>query len=118
MPLELGDPAPVPDDPSVYESGLFFQNGKAKKIATAYKFPFVVQVRGKHLIQVWGRSPAGGRLKIETRLHGRWHMLRTISAGRWKVFSVTLTGPTHSTLRGVVGTEVSLPWKEGAYRKR
>ena len=60
LPLELADPPRVPGVPQVFDSGLFFENGKPKEIATAYRFPFVIQTRAQTPDHRLGTLPGRG----------------------------------------------------------
>jgi hypothetical protein len=119
MPLELGDPGLFPGQPQVLQSGLYFHNGKAKPLALAYRFPFVIASQGADQVLAWGRSPRAGRLAIEvhTRQHG-WQVLRRLTVGRWQVFQTSIPHHGMSTWRAVVGPAVSLNWRQGAYTRR
>jgi hypothetical protein len=118
MPLEIGDPPPAPSDPFEFESGLYYQNGTAKPVATAYRFPFVVMPFGRHRVRVWGRSPLRGTVRAEVLQHGSWHVMRSLSAGRWGVFAASLDFGGHASWRAQVGSQTSLTWTQGAYGSR
>lgn len=118
MPLELGDPPPAPSDPFEFQSGLYYQNGTAKPVATAYRFPFVISPVGPHRVRAWGRSPETGKVRIEVLQHGSWHVMRTLSVGRWGVFTTSLAFRGPASWRAQVGAQTSLTWTQGAYGSR
>jgi hypothetical protein len=118
MPLELADPPPVPGNVTEYQSGLFFQNGQPKPVATAYRFPFVVAALGHNRVQAWGRAPQGGSLRVETLRHGHWQVMKTISVRPSQVFSTVLSSPAQATWRATIGSQASLAWTLGAYEHR
>jgi hypothetical protein len=118
MSLELGDPPNISNYSTVFESGLYYSNGKAKPIAHAFRFPFVIHGVGHSQVEAWGRAPQAGRLKISRREHGHWAVIRTIRVKHWQVFSVLLSFRGNATWRASVGSAHSLGWTQGAYLRR
>ncbi len=114
MSLELGDPPNISNYSTVFESGLYYSDGTPKPIAQAYRFPFVVQRHGTTRVEVWGRSPQAGQMKIQRRGHGHWTVVRTLPVGRWQVFSIELASTGNATWRASVGSLRSLSWTQGA----
>lgn len=96
------------------EGGLYFADGQRKPAAQAYRFPFVTQRLGADRVQLWGRSPLSGKLRIERRSDGRWMVIQTLGARRYGVFLRTIALHSAATLRAQVGGQTSLPWTQGA----
>ena len=117
MSLELGDPPNISNQSTVFESGLYYSDGKPKSIAQAYRFPFVVHGLGSGRVELWGRSPQAGQLTISRRQNGHWKVMRTLRVGHWQVFSIGLTAPGNATWRAAVGSLRSLSWTQGAYTR-
>jgi hypothetical protein len=106
--LQLVDAPPTPSYDASYESGLYYVNGQPKPAATAFRFPFVAARRGPDTVYVWGRAPAGGRLRIERRR--RSTVLATVTVKPDQVFTsaLRLRGPV--ALQAQVGSQTSLSW--------
>lgn len=113
LPLEIGDPAPIPNYGSVFENGLYFRNGRAKPLAQAFRFPFVTNRLSHSRVRVWGRAPEAGQLSIEVLRAGRWRTLARVTAGQQRVFNTTIGLVGGATLRGQVGTDTSIAWIQG-----
>jgi hypothetical protein len=118
MSLEIADPGHIANFSNVFESGLYYHSGKAKPIAAAYRFPFVIQRQGHGKIDAWGRAPQAGRLTIQRRAGGHWKSIRTLSVRHWQVFSVSLAFRGNATWRGVLASHPSLTWTQGAYTRK
>lgn len=114
LPLEIGDPPPIPNYSSVFESGLYYLNGQPKPLAEAYRFPFVTRRTSRDRVIAWGRAPQAGELSLERLQAGRWRTIRRFAAGAGHVFDVTIPLVGRATLRAGVGSEVSLTWVQGA----
>jgi hypothetical protein len=114
LPLEIGDPAQIFNYSSVFESGLYYRDGRAKPLAQTFRFPFITQRVSRNRIHVWGRSPEGGQLQVEV-LHGRsWRTIQRMEAGAWWVFTATVPLSGRATLRAQVGSNTSLTWIQGS----
>jgi hypothetical protein len=96
------------------QGGLYFLEGRAKPAATAFHFPFVTQRLGADRIELWGRSPLSGRLRIERLSGGRWTVVQTLGVRRYGVFVRTIALHGAATLRAQVGGQTSLRWTQGA----
>jgi hypothetical protein len=97
-------------DGFVFATGVFFQDATAKPSFTAFRFPFVVDRKKKNKVLVWGKAPAGGELEIQREQAGGWQTVKRISVGEGAVFTTNLRLRGGATLRGVLGSEASLPW--------
>jgi hypothetical protein len=89
-------------------TGVFFHSGKPKPSFTAWRFPFVVSKRTHSAARVWGRSPAGGRLRIQAKRHGRWHTVKSIHVHSGQIFRPKVHVRPGRTLRAHVGAAKSL----------
>lgn len=96
------------------EGGLYFVDGRPKPAARAFRFPFVTRRLGADRIQLWGRSPLSGKLRIERLSGGRWTVVQTLGVSRYGVFVSTLALHGAATLRAQVGDQTSLRWTQGA----
>jgi hypothetical protein len=102
----------IADDrgPNSLDAGLYFARGKSKPAARAFRFPFVVIAKKHHPVRVWGRSPAGGTVRIERRSGQGWRTIRRLKVRRYGVFSATLRLHRHPTLRAQIANQTSLNW--------
>ena len=92
--------------------GLYFRNGDVKPAATAFAFPFVAQRKAKRKLQVWGKSPATGKLRIQRRKGKGWKTVKRLNATEGKVFKKNLRLRGKEKLRAKVGGEKSLVWNQ------
>lgn len=65
---------------TIYESGLFFANGRPKPILNSFRFPFVAYPGPQ--LSFWGRTPTSkpGPVKIQLRGNGGWKTVATSRA--------------------------------------
>lgn len=94
------------------QSGLFYVNGEPKPGFEAFRFPFVTERRSPDKLFVWGKAPAGGKLKIQRKAGGGWRTVAAVDAHTGKVFTtkIKLRGP--ATLRATVGGEHSVAFRQ------
>ena len=104
--FQIRDELPQPSYPATYQSGLYFNDGRAKPAARAFRFPFVVVGR-----RVWGKAPHRGVVTIERRVGGRYRRLRLVRVGRSRIFYLRLHARRGNTLRARRGGATSLPFK-------
>ena len=114
LPLELADPASITDYSAVFESGLYYSDGKPKPLADAYRFPFVARRLSGSRVLVWGRAPELGRLEIQVLRDRRWATIAGRAVGARVVFVIPLRIAGATELRGADGTQTSLSWRVGA----
>lgn len=57
---------------NVTSSGILFADGTPKPAARSFAFPFVVERRKRASGIAWGRSPRAGKLRVESRVRGKW----------------------------------------------
>lgn len=112
--LEIGDPPPIPNLESVFESGIYYLNGDPKPGVTAFRFPFVAQRLGGVRVEAWGRAPAAGGLTIQRLARGRWRTIRRLRVRARQLFDTTLSISGQARLRAQVGSDTSLVWTQGS----
>ena len=81
----------------------------------AFRFPFVADRAGPERIEVWGRTPRGGELRIERRGGRAWRLVKAMRVEPWQVFKASppLPAGTHQLRARVRGTKSGL-WRVGA----
>jgi hypothetical protein len=111
--LQIVDSPPIPNYGSTYQGGIYYVNGEPKPSALAVRFPFVARRVTRGHVQVWGRSPASGRLAIEVRDGRGWEVRGRITLRARQVFRSTLRLGGRGVLRATIGSQASLPWAQG-----
>ena len=108
--LSIRDSLPNPSYDTTIQAGPFYNGGKPKPAARAFRFPFVTERVSRGRIRVWGRPPVGGTVVVERRSGSRWRPVVRVRARARGTFlrSVALRG--RATLRARVGSETSLTW--------
>jgi hypothetical protein len=97
-------------DGFVFGTGVFFEDATPKPAFTAFRFPFVVDRRSKRKVLVWGKAPSTGELEIQRQEGDGWQTVKQLSVGEGAVFTAKLNIRGGATLRGVVGSDESIPW--------
>ncbi len=98
---------------STYQSGVYFLDGSPKPSAKAFRFPFVAHRTGPFKAAVWGIAPRAGKVKVQAFRSGGWKTLGSISAkGPGQPFTGEIQLYRFAKLRGLIGTEASLPWSQ------
>jgi hypothetical protein len=109
--FQIRDQLPVPSFAASSQSGVFFNDGRAKPAATAFRLPLVAERSGPRSLRVWGRSPLAGRLTIQRRGAGGWRTARVLQVRRDATFLVRVTRRAgRDRLRARIGRETSLTW--------
>lgn len=108
--FQVRDQLPNPSFAATYQSGVLFADGRPKPAAQAYRFPFVLDRRGRRQI-AWGRAPAAGRVTVQVRRGGRWRRARALRVGRGLVFQTRLRSRRGTLARAVQGGQVSRPYR-------
>ena len=93
-------------------SGVFFRDGSEKPAYTSFRFPFVTHRRSKDRVEVWGKAPASGTLKIQRRINTGWRTLDTLPVQAGRLFMPTIRLRGTATLRGTIGDAHSLVWPQ------
>lgn len=104
--LGLRDSAPNPTFASSHQSGMYLLDGRAKRSARAFRFPFVVDGT-----RAWGKAPAAGRLVIERRSGSRWVRVASVRVRSGAVFTRRVRRVRGATFRARVGSAVSSAWR-------
>jgi hypothetical protein len=108
------DQPPVPDYSSTTQAGIYFVNGQPKpQLVQAFTFPFVASHHGRSEVELWGRSPAAGRLTIERLANGGWKPVAHLNARAGAVFVTHIVDTAPASFRAVVGGRLSLVWAIG-----
>lgn len=93
-------------------SGVYFDDGRAKPAATAFRFPFVAldASAGAGEVKIWGRAPITGQVMIQRQIDRRWSTLATTSTESNGVFTGVIRTDAGGRFRARVGTNVSEPY--------
>lgn len=110
--LTIRDTLPNPSYASTIQAGPFFNNGRAKPTARAFRFPLVAERLSRSRVRVWGRSPVAGQVVVERRSGARWVTVARLRAGERTTFTRTLKLRSATRLRARVGDETSLTWAQ------
>ena len=112
--FQVRDSPPDPANPFADSStGLFLIDGTPKPALTAFRFPLVADRLKPPAVRVWGKAPRAGRLVIERRESGRWHLIEAERVSAGEVFSTRVDLPGPHRLRARIGAERSLTWRLG-----
>jgi hypothetical protein len=90
----------------VYLRGTSIAKDRPKPAFRAFRFPFTAYGG-----RAWGIAPKRGRVLIQIRRRGQWRRLRSLKAGRGRIFSKRLSGVGGALLRAHQGRENSLSWR-------
>jgi len=96
-----------------YQTGIYSLRGRKKPALRAVRFPFVSKRTEAVTVRLWGRAPAGGRLRVEVRRRGgHWRRLAAFGVRAGEIFDrrAELRGP--ALLRARVGGVRSLTWRQ------
>jgi hypothetical protein len=111
--LQIRDSSPGKGYAFTLQSGAYFVDGSPKPSAKAFRFPFVAHRTGPFKAAVWGIAPRAGKVKVQAFRSGAWKTLGSISAkGPGQPFTGEIQLYRFAKLRGLVGTEASLPWSQ------
>jgi hypothetical protein len=108
---QVGDQPPVPNYGTTSQSGVYYLDGQPKPALAAFRFPLVAWRTPGSSVDVWGRSPARGRLEIQEKAGARWRTLRVISVGRGSTFLERIGGTQGTELRARVVGDASRVWR-------
>ena len=110
---QVGDQAPYPDYASTSQSGVYYLDGRPKPALIAYRFPMAARRASGSAVEVWGRTPIGGRLAIEQLVGSAWRTVRTLYERAHATFLVELADRGAVSLRAQIGAQTSLAWHQG-----
>ncbi len=104
----------------IWQSGLYFVDGRAKPALTAFRFPFVAFRSGRRAARVWGRTSGSDRraVRIEQRRGGRWTRLRSLRSDRFGIFRARVRLRGNGALRARAGGAAALPFSLSVPRDR
>lgn len=92
--------------------GLFFESGKPKPSARAFRFPFVADREGKtRKVLLWGKAPQSGRVVVQRKSGKRWKTIERLSAGRSRIFFGRTRLNRGASLRARISNQSSLVWR-------
>jgi hypothetical protein len=106
----IRDQPPIPSYADSYQSGMYFLDGQAKIAQRAFRFPLVVDRRGRGKPIVWTRAPVAGTLRIEGLIGGRWEVVLETPVTQHEVLDLHLRASRTESFRALVGGESSLIW--------
>jgi hypothetical protein len=106
----IRDQPPIPSYADSYQSGMYFLDGQAKIAQRAFRFPLVVDRRGRGKPIVWTRVPVAGTLRIEGLIGGRWEVVLETPVTQHEVLDLHLRASRTESFRALVGGESSLIW--------
>ena len=89
---------------------MFFFDGQPKPALTAFSFPLAAWRAGRSAVDVWGRTPAGGRLVVQQLVGSTWKAVRTLREPAGATFVTQLTDPGAVSLRARTDGQTSLVW--------
>ncbi len=98
------------------QSGIFLRGSDPtqdtrKPAWTAFHFPFTAY-RSGGVAALWARPPSAGAVAVQARAaNGTWTTVSTLSPRGGGVMTGRLRVGPGTTLRAVLGEEISLPWK-------
>jgi hypothetical protein len=93
------------------DSGLFFLDGTPKPALTAFSFPLAAWHVGRSAVDVWGRTPAGGRLVVQRLVGSTWRRVRTLTEPPGTAFVMQFNDPGPVSFRARIGGRTSLAWR-------
>ena len=101
--------------PFTFQSGVFLRGSsierdRPKPALRAFRFPFTAY-RSRGRARLWGLAPARGKVAIQALRGRRWVRVRTLRAGRDRIFHGHLTIHRGALLRARQGGEASLRWR-------
>jgi len=95
-----------------WTTGVYFHDGRPKPALRAWRFPFVTHRKSKRQVSAWGKTPLGGKLRIQQKRHGHWRTRKRITVHAGQVFRPSFRLRGTATLRARVGKTTSLPWHQ------
>jgi hypothetical protein len=105
----IEDEPPIPNYADTSQSGMYFLNGQPKPAQRAFRFPLVVDTRGRRPI-LWLRAPAAGTLVVQQRVAGAWHELFSRTVTRGQILERRLANGKSGAVRASVAGDASLVW--------
>lgn len=109
---DLVDQPPVPSYSETSQAGVFYLDGQPKPSLLAFQFPLVAW-RAHGSVEVWGRAPVAGAVKVERQVGSSWQTLRVLDVAKQATFLTNVTQKSGANFRAVLAGEVSLVWRLG-----
>ena len=106
------DQPPVPSYGETSQSGVYYLDGQAKPGLAAFRFPLTAWRLPRGRVEVWGRSPATGRVRIERRAGSAWRTVASQLVGSGDTFTAQLVDSHRLTVRATIDRQMSIPWYE------
>jgi len=92
--------------------GLLYEDMRRKPSFKAFRFPFVADRVGRKRVELWGRSPASGKLRIQRRGKHGWKRLKEFRVRRGEVFRKRIDARGRVMLRAKVDGSKSLVYEQ------
>lgn len=109
MLYQVGDDSTRP-----FQTGVYFEDGEAKKSRTAFQFPLVGDRKSKKKVLIWGRAPAAGTVSIQVKAgKRRFKTVATKQVESAEVFKTKARLKGRGKLRAKLAGQKSLTWKQG-----
>jgi hypothetical protein len=110
----ISDSPPAPSYSTTSQAGVYFVNGQPKpELVQAFSFPFVAIRKGRSTVELWGRSPASGRLTIQRLSSGSWEPVTHMNVHARFTFLTRIVDTVPTSFRAVVTGHMSLAWTIG-----
>jgi hypothetical protein len=110
--FQIVDAPPIPSYATTNQGGLYLIDGSPKLAQRTFRFPFVTRRTSRNRVRVWGVAPAGGKVRIQRLVRGRWVAIGTLTTGGDRLFVKILTVRGGATLRAVSGGLPSVAWSQ------
>ena len=107
---QVGDQPPIPTYGATNQSGVYFLNGRPKPAFTAYRFPLVAWSTSGSGLDVWGRAPTSGTVRVQELVGARWKTLRSLRERIHETFLIAVRDHGPVSLRARVAGQTSLVW--------
>lgn len=104
--FRIRDQAPDPSYPATNQSGVFFEDGRPKLAATAFRFSFVAHRRNGR-VAYWGRAPGNATILLQRRAPSGWRTVRAVKRRGDGLFYGTLRSRA-TAFRAITGGQPSL----------
>lgn len=111
---QVGDQPPVPSYSATSQSGVYYVSGAPKwAMLDAFRFPIDTWRASGSTLEVWGKSPASGRLAIEQHGPSGWRTVRVLAIRRGATFQATIPRRGARTVRARIGRYASIALRPG-----
>jgi hypothetical protein len=109
---QVVDDPPIPSLAYATESGLYYVNGEPKSpMLRAFQFPFEAWGAGGTRVDVWVRSPVGGRLYVERSGRSGWKTVHALDVRAGEPFLTSITDRGGWGVRAQIGSRSSAVWR-------